>query len=254
MEKLINNVMIKISNCKGYKCSYLLIMRKFACSSTVTFTSLESMAYTTSLSLLLLLLLIFFFFLFVLADMINPHNSAKNIGTIQVICKERSNNKAIWDLAKGRHQDLLPLYLVLLTNVYYQIQYGDSSLLTLDNTPYKFPQGNTIVTSKPCAKGGPLCQSPQQNLKPINPLCRLPWMHGSLRHHYRPNEVDAIVTTVMNNVVWSVTDSHHLHYYNSPTQSFKILKILVYFQLLRNKEINIENLTKIKQSINFESH
>lgn len=175
MEKLINNVMIKISNCKGFKCSYLLIMRKFACSSTVTFTSLESMAYTTSLSLLLLLLLIFFFFLFVLADMINPHNSAKNIGTIQVICKERSNNKAIWDLAKGRHQDLLPLYLVLVTNVYYQFQYGDSSLLTLDNTPYKFPQGNTIVTSKPCTNGGPTV-----SITSTKPQANQPFMQASL--------------------------------------------------------------------------
>lgn len=64
---------------------YLLVMGKFAPSSTITFTSLERMTNPSSLPLLLRCFFIFFFFFLVLSNVVNPYNSAKNLSSIQII-------------------------------------------------------------------------------------------------------------------------------------------------------------------------
>lgn len=76
-------------NTRSWKnCSriYLLIMGKFATSSSVALSTLESIANAPFFSLALFLLLIFFLFLLVIHNMVHTNNASDYSRPIQIIC------------------------------------------------------------------------------------------------------------------------------------------------------------------------
>ena len=125
--------------CRDYK-TYLLIMRKLAPGSTITFTSLKSTAHAPSLPLLPLCLFVFFFFLFIVAHMINPYNSPKNLCTIQIICRKKS--KTGWALQLCNYKKANRKQYLMIMNILTYCKICTSLILICN-------KGETLGFSRP---------------------------------------------------------------------------------------------------------